>query len=47
MATFFPCPYLGGDVEFSAERERHIAEEHPDLLPAYRDEIAETLADEE
>ena len=26
------------------ERERHIAERHPDLLPAHRRQIAETLA---
>jgi hypothetical protein len=45
MATFFPCPYLGGGIELHEQRERHIADEHPDLLPAYRDQIAETLAD--
>jgi hypothetical protein len=27
------------------EREHHIAERHPDLLPAHRDRLAETLAD--
>jgi hypothetical protein len=27
------------------ERERHIAERHPDLLPGYRDHVARTLAD--
>lgn len=41
----FPCPYLRGEVELSEERERHIAEGHPDLLPQYRDRIATTLAD--
>jgi hypothetical protein len=41
----FPCPYLNGDVELTDERERHIAERHPDLLPAHRDRIADTLAD--
>ena len=35
MASF-PCPYLGGDVELTDERERHIAERHPDLLPEHR-----------
>ncbi len=40
----FPCPYLKGEVEVTAERERHIAERHPDLLPEHRDRIAETLA---
>ena len=43
--TFFDCPYLAGEVELTAERERHIAERHPDLLPEYRDCISETLAD--
>ena len=39
------CPYLKGEVELSKERERHIAERHPDLLPEHRERIAETLAD--
>ena len=43
--TKFPCPYLGGEVELSDERERHIAEHHPDLLPAHKDRIGDTLAD--
>jgi hypothetical protein len=42
--TRFPCPYLGGDVELSEERERHIAERHPEVLPEHRDRIAATLA---
>ena len=41
----FPCPYLGGEVELTDERERHIAETHPDLLPEHRDRIVGTLAD--
>ena len=41
----FPCPYLKGEVKLSEERERHIAERHPDLLPEHRERIAETLAD--
>ena len=41
----FPCPYLNGEVECTAERERHIAEGHPDLLPEYQDKIAKTLAE--
>jgi len=45
MATRFPCPYLDADVELSDERERHIAERHPDLLPEHRPRIAEALAD--
>ena len=47
MVTYFPCPYLSGKVEFSDEREGHIAENHPDLLPEYRDCLADTLADPE
>jgi hypothetical protein len=41
----FPCPYLHGEVELTDERERHIAENHPDLLPEHRECIADTLAD--
>ena len=44
MNRFF-CPYLNAHVELSEERERHIAERHPDLLPEYRQRIADTLAD--
>jgi len=40
----YPCPYLKGEVELTDDRERHIAERHPDLLPEHRDRIAETLA---
>lgn len=40
-----PCPYLHSDVELSEERERHIAERHPDLLPEHRVRIAGTLAE--
>jgi hypothetical protein len=42
--AYLSCPYLGGEVEFSQERERHIAERHPDLLPEHGDLIALTLA---
>ncbi len=38
------CPYLGGEVELTQEREKHIEEHHPDLLPGFLDRIAETLA---
>ncbi len=41
----FSCPYLKGQVELTAERERHIAAQHPDLLPEHRGRLAETLAD--
>ena len=39
------CPYLGGNVELSEERERHIQNRHPDLLPDHRDRIVATVAD--
>ena len=41
----FPCPYLGGEVEMSEEREGHIAQNHPDLLTAHRERIADVLGD--
>lgn len=41
----FPCPYVKGEVELTAEREGHIAARHPDLLPEHRERVAETLAD--
>jgi hypothetical protein len=40
----FPCPYLKGDVELTAERERHITGRHPDLLPDHYGLVAATLA---
>ena len=40
---FFPCPHLGTLVELSAERERHIAERHPELVPGLHGWIAQTL----
>ena len=40
----YPCPYLNGEVELTKERERHIAERHPDLLPDHQHHLAETLA---
>ena len=43
--SWFPCPYLNGEVELTAERECHITERHPDLLPEHRERIAETLAE--
>jgi hypothetical protein len=41
----FSCPYLKGEVDLTEERERHIAQRHPDLLPEHRDRMVETLAD--
>ena len=43
--TLFSCPFIGDQVELSDERERHIAETHPELLPAHMDEIRGTLLD--
>ncbi len=43
--SLYPCPYLKGEVELTEERERHIAERHPDLLPEHRHRVAETLAE--
>lgn len=43
--TRFPCPYLRGEVEFTDERETHVAGRHPDLLPQHRDCLAGALAD--
>jgi hypothetical protein len=34
-----------GEVELTEEREHHIAEHHPGLLPEHREWIAETLTD--
>ena len=43
--TLFRCPHVNGEVELTDERERHIAENHPDLLPQFRFLISQTLAD--
>ena len=43
--TSYPCPYLGDEVELSDEREQHITEHHPDLLPVHKHRIGDTLAD--
>ncbi len=40
----FPCPYLKGEVELTEERERLIAERHPDLLPEHQKQLIETVA---
>jgi hypothetical protein len=41
----FPCPYLGGEVELTDERERPIVGRHPDLPPEHRARIGTTLSD--
>lgn len=38
----FSCPYLKGEVDLTEERERHIAQRHPDPLPEHRDRMVET-----
>lgn len=40
-----PCPYLSADVELTDERETHIRDKHPDLLPAHQHYLAQTLLD--
>lgn len=45
--AFFPCPYLDGLVELNEERERHIRENHSELLPDLYQYIATTLAEPE
>jgi hypothetical protein len=41
----FPCPYLKADVELTDEREAHIANAHPDLIPEFFEQIRQTLAE--
>lgn len=43
--SWLACPYLHGKVELSKEREKHITEHHPDLLPGNRNFIITTLSD--
>jgi hypothetical protein len=44
-ATRFACPRLRADIELTIERERHIADRHPDLLPIHRVKVAEVVGD--
>lgn len=39
----FGCPLLGGEVELTPERERHIQARHPELLVILRQRLRETL----
>ena len=39
----FPCPYLDAEIELTQEREQHIIETHPGILPEYAQQLAETL----
>ncbi len=43
--VFFVCPYLGGPVELTRERERHITERHSEVLPGRIDLVALALAE--
>lgn len=45
MAYNFSCPYLNGTIELTEERFQHIMTGHPELLPEYLAEIAETVTD--
>lgn len=40
-----PCPYLGETVELTDERQQHILSKHPDFLPEYFNQLAQTVAD--
>jgi hypothetical protein len=42
--TLIDCPYLKIEVELTEERERHITDHHPDLLPEHRQRIIETIS---
>jgi hypothetical protein len=44
MPIRLACPYLAADVEWSEDRQLHIAMRHPDLLPTHQGKVAETLA---
>jgi hypothetical protein len=39
----FPCPFLAGEVELTAEREAHILERHPELCVVLFQRLRETL----
>lgn len=43
--TRLPCPHLKTEVELTDERERHIRDKHPELLPQHRAYLVQTLAD--
>lgn len=43
--TIVPCPYLNTGVELTDEREQHIRDKHPELLPVYRGHLIQTLTD--
>jgi len=43
--VFFVCPYLGGPVELTRERERHILRKHPEVMADQSDRLALALSD--
>jgi hypothetical protein len=45
MTHHFSCPPLGIVAELTDERAEHIAQHHPDLMPAHLQMLATTLAD--
>jgi len=45
MPRLLACPYFGADIELTDEREGHILERHPDLLPEYLEFLAATISD--
>ena len=45
VTSRFPCPWLRSEIELTAQREAHIGERHPDLLPAHRARLIEVIAD--
>src|SRR6266545_7056637 len=42
---FLPCPHLGDSIELTEERQGHILSKHPDFLPEYFEQLAETNID--
>jgi hypothetical protein len=45
LTTRIWCPHLGTNVELTNERERHIATQHPELVPDHLELVEQTLAD--
>lgn len=43
--ALLPCPYLGGMIELTDERQQHILVKHPDLLSEHFDHLVKTVAD--
>ena len=41
----FSCPYLAGEVELTEEREKHVGDRHPELLPKIHDRLRLALAE--